>query len=109
MCFPAPSSYSCSTLLHIGESKLYFFVYFAEGESYYKTNTIVNLLNAMPDNVVLVVYPILRTKCHISFEKPQFDEVHEKRVNKTARRFTLPINELIAVVSFHVSIISSNL
>ncbi len=86
-----------------GESKLYFFVYFTEDKSNDEANKIVKLLNAIPDDNILVIYPTLTVKCYVSFNKPQFGEIHERRVNETTRRFTLPIREIIASVSCPVS------
>ncbi len=47
----------------IDESKLYFFVYFAEDKSNDETYKIVKLLNAIPDDNILLIYPILTVKC----------------------------------------------
>ncbi len=87
----------------IGESKLYFFVFFAEDKSNDETNNIVKLLNAIPAQVILVIFPKLKTKCHMSFGNPQFCEVHKNRINETTKRFALSISEINASVSCPVS------
>ncbi len=87
----------------LSESKLHFFVYFAEDKSNNEANNIVKLLDAIPAQVILVIFPKLKTKCHMSFENPQFGEVHKKRVNETTKRFALSISEINASVSCPVS------
>ncbi len=48
-----PAVLCCSS----GESKIHFLVYFAEGKSNDETNKIAKLLNAIPDDDILVIYP----------------------------------------------------
>ncbi len=86
-----------------GESKMHFLDYFADGKSNDEASNIVKLLNAIPAQVILVIFPKLKTKCHMSFGNPQFGEVHVKRVNETTKRFTLSISEINVSVSCPVS------
>ncbi len=57
----------------------------------------------MPVDDILVIHSIFAAKCYVSFDKPQFGEIHERRINETTRRFTLPITLIIAFVSCPVS------
>ncbi len=100
--------YSCFLLLQCFAAlpvivSCIFLNYFAEDKSNDETSKIVKLLNAMPDDDISVIHSILAAKCYVSFDKPQFGESHERRVNETTRCFTLPISEISAFISCSVS------
>ncbi len=57
----------------------------------------------MPDDATYTLFPIFKKVCYLTFRKPHFSKVHEKRINESTEHFVLPISQLTVIILCSVS------